>query len=69
MPHAAPLVNILKEVAEPKPIVVKMPAGDSNLLPQIQMESIGITVVGCLFLLREMWLKSSEPALKLSKFN
>ena len=54
------LEDILTDNKRPDDIVVKMPIGDSDKLEQIQFETITLTIMGMLFLVREIYMKSQE---------
>lgn len=53
----------------PEQLFVDMPVGDSDKLEQVQLQTIGITVLGMLVLLREVYVKSGEKVHQDSNFN
>ena len=58
--------DLLKQ--KPTPITVSVPTGDSDLLEDIQRNTIGLTIFGMLFLLFEIKRKSNDKVLENSKF-
>lgn len=77
LPLDPPPVNLLLQPLDkerviykgPQPIVVDVPAGDSDDLEQIQMQTVGLTLLGMLILLREVAAKSSEQVCEHSDFS
>ena len=45
-----------------------MPVGDSNQLENLQKEVVGLTMLGMVFLLVEIYRKSGEKVMKISNF-
>ena len=44
----------------PAKLIAKMPVGDSDDLPRIQLQTVSLTLIGMLFLIYEIIRKSSE---------
>lgn len=77
MPFHEPLSNLLlQQQADgsrvfkgPKPLLTEMPVGDSDHADLVQWQTVGLTLLGMAFLLKEITAKSSEPVSEHSDFN
>ena len=51
----------------PYPLEARMPVGDSDHLQQVQIQTVGLTILGMLFLVREIFLKSKDKVVEHSR--
>lgn len=76
MPFHEPLDNLLvqqlpdgtKVFKGPKPLVTQMPVGDSDHLELVQWQTVALTLLGMVALLREIASKSAEQVSEHSDF-